>query len=155
MLLILFHFLPTGVNHQEGSGFTAWGENSYDIQKIFRKIKQEKAMKCGCLIKREMRGKKKPKLKIVKQITRLWQRYAQDANVPEHLQIENDMELCDGEIIVSIRAVDEPDWGGSYATLELSYKCNKCGNCCFPELPQTPEEISSFVQTAVLRLSEE
>ena len=65
------------------------------------------------------------------------------------------MELCDGEIIVSIQAVDEPDWGSSSAVLEVSYKCNKCGNCCFPELPQTPEEISSFVQTAVLRLSEE
>lgn len=37
-----------------------------------------------------------------------------------------DREVCNGDIDIVIRAVDEPDWGGCYAALEIEYTCSRC-----------------------------
>lgn len=54
---------------------------------------------------------------------------------------------CGGNIIVTIEAVNEPDWGGTFAALEITYKCDKCGCQSYPELP-TDLNISKFLTKA-------
>jgi len=34
--------------------------------------------------------------------------------------------VCGGNVIVSVRAVNEPDWGGMLARLEIKSTCSKC-----------------------------
>jgi hypothetical protein len=40
--------------------------------------------------------------------------------------IEDYPEVCGGDVTVTIRAVDEPDWGSSYARLTLDAVCTRC-----------------------------
>ena len=61
------------------------------------------------------------------------------------------LDICDGTITVSISADDEPDWGGHYAALNISYKCDKCGGTIFPHLPQNAKQLTAFVQDAIAR----
>lgn len=60
-----------------------------------------------------------------------------------------DLVVCQGKIAATVRAYDEPDWGGSYATLEVAYKCDTCGASVFPHLPTTAEALSEFVTRAI------
>jgi len=46
-------------------------------------------------------------------------------------QIDN----CDGKISCEISAQDEPSWGGSYAKLDVLFKCDKCKGTIYPDLP--------------------
>jgi hypothetical protein len=57
--------------------------------------------------------------------------------------------VCDGPVVATIAAVDEPDYGGTYAVLEIGYKCGKCGASVFPHLPQDAESLSRFVTDAI------
>lgn len=34
--------------------------------------------------------------------------------------------VCGGEVTVKASAVNEPEWGGSYARLEISCVCSRC-----------------------------
>lgn len=52
---------------------------------------------------------------------------------------------CDGRIICEVSAVDEPYYGGSSASLEIKYKCDKCGQTYFKHLPQNSSELSNFM----------
>jgi hypothetical protein len=66
---------------------------------------------------------------------------------------EDAEEICDGRILVNIEAVDEPDWGGTYATLVVEYKCEKCGNILFPHLPNK-YELKDYMQKHVDELED-
>jgi hypothetical protein len=35
-------------------------------------------------------------------------------------------EVCGGDVTIILKAVDEPDWGGHYATLEIERTCTRC-----------------------------
>lgn len=61
---------------------------------------------------------------------------------------------CDGNIVASVCAVDEPDWGHSYAKLEVGYKCDKCGQEFFPELPTEPESLSALLTKSIDEIRE-
>lgn len=106
-------------------------------------------MKCGTwVLWRDARrkGSGKPYRKAIR-----W--YHSDfprQNVPE--EEAKDIVICDGDVTVSIRAFDEPDWGGTTATLEIAYKCSTCGAVIFPHLPQNAEQLSEFVTKAVAAL---
>ncbi len=85
-------------------------------------------MKCGSIVKYKMYGKKKPVRKPCMwatpyhQFVEGWtQKTIEDREGP------GDIEICDGELSVKIEAVDEPDWGGHSARLEVEIKCKKCG----------------------------
>lgn len=43
--------------------------------------------------------------------------------------------VCGGKIKAEIKAIDEPTWGGSYASLEIKYTCEKCKSVFHPYLP--------------------
>lgn len=64
------------------------------------------------------------------------------------------LERCDGPITATIQAREEPEWGGSYAALEIAYSCKKCGAKIFPHLPQDAESLSKFVTEAIGALAE-
>jgi len=56
-------------------------------------------------------------------------------------------EVCGGNIIVTVEAIDEPQWGGTSASLEITYKCDNCGCTWYPELP-TEFNFSEFLTKA-------
>ena len=59
---------------------------------------------------------------------------------------EPDMVECDGEVKVRIEAGQEGECAcSSYPVLRLEYRCEKCGNENFYELPQTADEISKMI----------
>jgi hypothetical protein len=71
-----------------------------------------------------------------------------EINVPPKLEKKINLETfgdCDGEIIAEVSAIAEAYWGGSSAELEVKYKCNKCGQTYYKELPHTPEELSEWI----------
>lgn len=70
-----------------------------------------------------------------------------------HNDIEG-MELCDGEIVATVRAIEEPCFGGTLASFDIEYHCSKCGNSYFGELPNTEEELSQFLTSMIAKLSQ-
>jgi hypothetical protein len=65
------------------------------------------------------------------------------------------LEICDGKIIATVAAVNEPDWGGTYANLEIAYKCETCGAQHFDHLPSNSDQLSKFVTDAIALTPEE
>ena len=102
-------------------------------------------MKCKCLVKP---GKKKPLPKFSYVLYRQWQE-------SKDWQPDPGTEQCDGDIVVEVRAVEEPEWGGTNAALEIEYRCSKCGNLFFGELPQTSEELSRFLTSIIAAMTDE
>lgn len=100
-------------------------------------------MKCGALILREVRGKKNPKLKIIRLISRA---LIADGYKDDSLN-NKDLEVCDGNVKVKIEV--ESEYYGDYADcdchLEVTYYCEKCGNSSFPELDNSAEFVESLV----------
>lgn len=61
--------------------------------------------------------------------------------------------ICGGEIKATIRAVDEPDWGGCHAVLEVEFVCLKCGSIMpNPALPNGGFELSVWVTERIKEL---
>lgn len=52
---------------------------------------------------------------------------------------------CDGSIIATVVAVDEPYFGGTYSLLEVMYKCDKCGQSYFGNILPNENNISEWV----------
>ena len=48
-----------------------------------------------------------------------------------------DYEICDGNVTGKIEAVEEPYMGGTSASLEVNYECDKCKNTYYKLLPDT------------------
>ena len=53
-------------------------------------------------------------------------------------------EECGGTIKVWIQALDEPYFGGSSASLEVEWKCDRCGWIAF-EFPTDRDDLCSFI----------
>ena len=54
---------------------------------------------------------------------------------PETVYGPNDvgtLPTCGGDVTVKARAVDEPDWGGSSASLKLEWTCTRCKHAFLP-----------------------
>ena len=63
-------------------------------------------------------------------------------------------EICDGNVVATVEAEEEPYMGGSSAILSITYKCDKCANDFFPELPQSGEELSAMLTGHIAALDE-
>jgi hypothetical protein len=95
-------------------------------------------MKCGALILRELRGKKRPKLKIVRRVSR--------ANIDRGWRESTEgYEVCDGEVKCDISlytdygVIDDEEHDCS---IQVVYRCNKCGITDFPVLSHySPEDL--------------
>lgn len=118
-------------------------------------------MKCGLNViwRANKKGTKRQPVKWVswyhlEEVERNW---GDHPDKPDMLELkEGDvLEVCDGNVGVTVKAVDEPDWGGTYASFEIEYKCDKCGGSYYPELPQYDEDMSLFITEAVARMPEE
>lgn len=116
-------------------------------------------MKCDNLIA-DVEKKKRGKVKLVKKFFKPMHMLADSvcewSELPDgfrqHYEKQNSLNSpippegaipCGGNIKVTIEAVDEPEWGGTSASLEISYKCDKCGCTWYPELP-SKYDISEF-----------
>jgi hypothetical protein len=101
-------------------------------------------MKCKSFVKyvsAKKKGSGEPYQKAVKIYPRYYEKLGRFTSEP-------DMVECDGELEVHIEAVTEGECAcSSYGSLEIKYKCKKCGAEVFPELPQNSEEISQLVQS--------
>lgn len=56
-------------------------------------------------------------------------------------------EQCNGEIKCEVRAEDEPFYGGASARLDITYKCQRCGNTAFGRY--LPHDDATFVEMLV------
>lgn len=65
-----------------------------------------------------------------------------------------DTEVCDGQIIATVEAEEEPYMGGSSAVFSVSYRCDKCSNQFFLELPQDEESVSAMLTSYIATLDE-
>ena len=120
-------------------------------------------MKCGTLVRYvERKRKKKGGGYTTRLVADRWvtpwhqkvEEWSIDYPNPTHPDWKKeDFIKCDGDIVASIEAVDEPDWGCSYASLRIDYKCNKCGASYFPELPQDSESLSKLVTEAIVKIT--
>lgn len=63
---------------------------------------------------------------------------------------------CDGVLVASVKAVDEPYMGGSSAALEIVVTCDRCGHTYHgPSMPTTSDEISRLVTAAIAVLPQD
>ena len=108
-------------------------------------------MKCNSLLiyyKEQVKGKRKlfasiaPHYRLEPDILEWVSR--QNARKIDKIDLINTDE-CDGKIIATISAVDEPYFGGSSAELKILYKCEKCGQGYYKELPQTSFDLSEWM----------
>lgn len=56
---------------------------------------------------------------------------------------------CGGRVIASVRAVEEPEWGGVICSLEITYTCDRCGSTYFHSLPHDEKRLSEVLQMYV------
>lgn len=110
-------------------------------------------MRCHSLIvcddrRRKGTGKQYQKMRIVG-----------NALFPGSLEVKaadcERIELCQGRIIATIKAVDEPTWGGTYASLRLEYRCEKCSDSVIARwygLPETDEDLSKLVTSFIEKM---
>lgn len=118
-------------------------------------------MKCGALVRREEKGKKK---RLVK--THLFSRSAQvideisfvDGYFVDYANQktpESEFERCDGNVKANV-CIGMTEGcsccGTSY--IEIEYTCDKCGCNDFRELPQDAHELSDFLTKYIESISE-
>jgi len=109
-------------------------------------------MRCRAWVKWKAVGKKKLKKKP-SMIISMYNHYVRgmpltDAPPKGYKQRykEEDLVQCDGQVAVSVRvSIDGGCACCGSVELEVEYKCNKCGNTDFPELPNDKESLSDFL----------
>lgn len=63
---------------------------------------------------------------------------------------------CDGALVASVKAVDEPYMGGSSASLEILVTCERCGHTYHgPSVPTTSDELGRLVTAAIAALPQD
>lgn len=100
-------------------------------------------MRCNARIRREL---VRHKGNSAKQYVRIhlitshhwWTKYPDDPNWA-------DTEACDGTVVATVEAEDEPYFGGRSAELRVQFKCDLCGNTDFPELPWNGATLSAWI----------
>jgi len=116
-------------------------------------------MKCDALVRRVEQGKKRKRLVITHIFSRIHQDVEKfplnsDGGAAYNTYKEDEFERCDGNVKASINV--HIDGGCSccgYANLEVEYKCDKCGNTHFEELPRDEESLSELLTEHVAKLS--
>jgi hypothetical protein len=92
-------------------------------------------MKCKAIVIPYKKGKGKITLpnddiaKTVNYVRETWSQRDQDK-----LDFDN-VSICQGKIMVSVLAEDEPYYGGTSATLEVRFRCDTCDHQYYPNLP--------------------
>ena len=118
-------------------------------------------MKCGAWVLWKMMGKKKPKRKVSITIS-MFNHYVRDFPLTdkpykghESRYKEEDLEKCEGDVVATVAVGIEGGCGccGS-AELRIEYKCKKCGNTDFAELPSDDESLSKFLTGFVSSMGE-
>lgn len=59
-----------------------------------------------------------------------------------------DLEVCGGDLRVDVQVFDQPEWGYSYAKLEVKITCLKCGSTFHGHpspIPETPQDLSKLL----------
>lgn len=117
-------------------------------------------MRCGAVITyKERRSQAGTRMAIDKPATVTWYAtgdlgiYSSQPTLADYLAKPN-TEVCDGNIVATVEAADELYMGGSNAILSISYKCDKCANDFFIELPQSGEELSAMLTAHIATLDE-
>lgn len=90
-------------------------------------------MKCRCYVKWEERRKKGAGETYMKAAHVVyWIDPRADGSDPRWPTAEQLLTqgyvVCGGDIKVEVRAEDEPEWGGSFATLVVNTTCQRCGS---------------------------
>lgn len=62
----------------------------------------------------------------------------------DRLDLEN-IETCDGRIVAEISCYDDPYMGGTTATMEVIFRCDRCGQTHFPELPIGVQGLNDWI----------
>lgn len=68
--------------------------------------------------------------------------------------IAEDLEVCGGNVSIDVSAVDEPDWGGTYATLEVKTTCTRCKTPYVGVARWDLQKVSDLVTEALERRQE-
>ena len=118
-------------------------------------------MKCNAWVLWKMVGKKKPKRKTFVVIS-MFNHYVRgfpltDEPYKGHKSRykEEDLEKCDGEVVATVSVGIDGGCGCcGYAELRIEYKCKKCGNQDFEELPSDEETLSFFLTGFVAGMTE-
>lgn len=110
-------------------------------------------MKCNSLLiyyKEPIKGKKKlfasisPSWKPEPDFMEYWAKNNVSPKIKGKIDLVN-TENCEGKIVATVSAIDEPYFGGSSAELKISYKCDKCGQSYYEELPQIASSLSEWI----------
>ena len=116
-------------------------------------------MKCEAMVRRVESGKKKKYQKIT-HIFSMWhivvQKLSMNSDGPGKWNTyeESEFKKCDGNIkaTVSIEVDDGCSCcGNTYISIE--YKCDKCKNTSFQELPQDENGLSKFLTESIANIS--
>lgn len=109
-------------------------------------------MRCGAWVFWKTVGKKKLKKKpavIISMYNHYVYNFPLTDNPPKGVHQrykEEDLEKCDGEVEVSVRVgIDGGCACCGSVDFEIEYKCKKCGNMHFEELPRDEESLSAFL----------
>lgn len=108
-------------------------------------------MRCGCIIThKERRSQSGTRLVIDKRSVQSWWGTSDVGVFPSQPTLADYLEkpntsICEGKIVATVTAEDEPYMGGSSAVFSITYKCDTCDNEFYPELPQTPEAVSAML----------
>ena len=105
-------------------------------------------MRCGCYVKHETTPKGRERTNVVS----WW--HTTDAGVGGTFStgqlLDQGYEICQGRVKVTIKAEDEPYYGGSSASLSIEYICDSCGWMFHPQLPQNGEDLSRMLTRALV-----
>ena len=108
-------------------------------------------MRCGCIIThKERRSQSGTRMAIDKRSVQSWWGTSDIGAFPSHPTMADylakpNTSICEGKIVATVAAEDEPYMGGTSAVFSITYKCDTCDNDFYPELPQTSEEVSAML----------
>ena len=119
-------------------------------------------MRCGAWVLWKMHGKKRPRKRasiIISMYNHYVYNFPLTDNPPKGVRSrykEEDLEQCDGEVEVNVRiGIDGGCACCGSVDLCIEYKCKKCGNTHFEELPQDAESLSDFLSGFFVGMEED
>jgi hypothetical protein len=117
-------------------------------------------MKCGSLLVYKLRKKRRSE----ERVPYLAERYSPQAIshwtlvhpgfMDRILDGAAETKTCEGKIVATVEAGEEPYYGGCSPTVEVEYKCDSCSNAHFPELPD-PGSLGSWLTAIIAELPAE
>lgn len=90
-------------------------------------------MKCGCV---KLRGKN----------GRLGRTGSSPYSIDyDKMSTKENAVICDGDVIAKVDVAAEPYYGGCGYSVEVNYRCNKCGEVIFCELPHDAAQLTDWL----------